>query len=89
MSSEVHIKIPTPHKNQQYILDTAKRFNHLRCGRRFGKTHLIKELTLPVLDGYPVGIFYPTYKDSTEVWNELKKMYRHLIHKKDETLKLL
>ena len=86
---EIQLKLPTPHKKQQYILDNAKRFNHLRCGRRFGKTELIKELSLPVLEGYPIGVFYPTYKDATEVWNVLKKLYRNIIQKKDETLKMM
>lgn len=86
---EITLKLPTPHEKQQYILDNAKRFNHLRCGRRFGKTHLINELTLPALDGHPIGVFYPTYKDSTDVWTSVKKMYRDLIKKKDETFRML
>ena len=81
----IEISLPTPHEKQQHILDNAKRFNHLRCGRRFGKTELIKELSSIILDGEPVGIWYPTYKDGREVWEGLKKTYKEVIKKKDET----
>ena len=81
----VEIILPEPHEKQQYILDNAKRFNHIQCGRRFGKTELIKELTDPVLDGYPVGIFCPIERDFLRTWEELKGLYRDLIKKKHET----
>jgi len=60
---ELKVKLQTPHESQSFILDNANRFNHLRCGRRFGKTSLIEELCLVALDGFPVGIWFPTYKD--------------------------
>jgi len=75
------------HPKQQYIIDNAGRFNHLRCGRRFGKTTLIDELSTPALDGWPIGIWFPTYKDLSEVWKELKKTYKDIIFRKDEQLK--
>ncbi len=81
----VEIIIPEPHEKQQEILDTARRFNHIQCGRRFGKTELIKELTDPVLDGYPVGIFCPIERDFLKTWEELCSLYRDIIKKKNET----
>lgn len=79
--------LPTLHEKQEFIINNAKRFNHLRCGRRFGKTTLIEELSSISLDGKLVGVWFPTYKDLSEVWKELKKTYKDLIRRKDEQLK--
>lgn len=68
-------------------MNQATRFNHLRCGRRFGKTTLIEELSSISLDGQFVGIWFPTYKDLSEVWKDLKKTYRPIIEKQNEQLK--
>ena len=81
----VDIVLPEPHPKQQEILDNRKRFNHLQCGRRFGKTELIKELTDPVIDGYPVAIFCPIERDFLKIWEELCALYRDIIKKKNET----
>lgn len=75
------------HPAQKHILQYAKRFNHLRCGRRFGKTTLIEELSSIALDGFPVGIWFPTYKDLSEVWKDLKKLYRPVSLRINEQLK--
>ena len=83
--AQIDIKLPTPHEKQQHILDNAKRFNHLRCGRRFGKTKLISELSSIILEGKSVGIWYPTYKDGRDVWETIKNRFGKLIKKKDET----
>jgi len=87
--TELEVRFPTLHPSQQEVIDSALRFNHLRCGRRWGKTTLIVELCDPSLDGYPVGIWFPTYKDLSEVWHEVKKAYHQVISKKDEQLKQL
>jgi hypothetical protein len=86
-SVEVDLTLQELHPKQKFIIDTAKRFNHLRCGRRFGKTTLIDELSSIALDGWPVGIWFPTYKDLSEVWKEIKKTYAPVILRKDEQLK--
>lgn len=83
---EIDFYLPTLHPGQENILANAKRFNHLRCGRRFGKTTLIEELSSVSLDGWPVGIWFPTYKDLSEVWKDLKKLYKPIIKRKDEVL---
>jgi hypothetical protein len=59
----------------------------VKCGRRFGKSHLIKELSSIALDGQLVGIWFPTYKDLSEIWNELKYTYKEVTKRKDEQLK--
>jgi hypothetical protein len=88
VSNEVQIKLRKLHPAQQQILDEAKRFNVLKCGRRFGKTDLSKELTIqPMLDGFPVGYWTPTYKDLDKVWDELCFVLHDLIVDKDSQLK--
>jgi hypothetical protein len=87
--SEIIIKLKKLHPKQEEILQTAKRFNVLKCGRRFGKTTLIEELSSIVLDGKLVGIFFPTYKDCSDVWTVLKTLYLPLIKKSNEQLKTI
>jgi hypothetical protein len=84
---EVTLTLQTLHPKQETIMKEAKRFNHLRCGRRFGKTTLIEELASITLDGKLVGVWFPTYKDLSEVWKDLKKTYRPVISKQNEQLK--
>lgn len=87
MLSEVDVYIPALHPKQDHIIKNAKRFNHLRCGRRFGKTTLIEELSSIALDGKRVGIWFPTYKDLSEVWKDLKKTFGPVISRQNEQLK--
>lgn len=84
---EIDFTLRTPHPAQKRILDNAKRFNHLRCGRRFGKSALIAELASIALDGKFVGIWYPTYKDADPVWEELKLLFGPITQSKDEVYK--
>lgn len=87
--TELEVHFPTLHPAQKEIVKNAGRFNHLRCGRRFGKTTLIVELADPALDGFPIGIWFPTYKDLSEVWIEVKKAYSEVIAQKNEQLNQL
>lgn len=87
--SDITVTLQRPHDGQKIILEKAKRFNHLRCGRRFGKTSLIEELCSVALDGYPVGVWFPVYKDLSEVWKSVKYTYRHVLKRKDEQIKQL
>jgi Terminase large subunit, T4likevirus-type, N-terminal len=83
---EVKISLQKPHINQQKILDTRKRFNYLRCGRRFGKTSLISFLTAENIEGI-TGVFAPTYKDLHEIWQEVKFRFANVIASKNEQQK--
>ena len=86
--AEAVIVLNKLHEKQQEIVNTSKRFNVLKCGRRFGKTHLTKDLTInPALDGKIVGYWTPTYKDVNKVWDDLKFTLRPIIKSKDEQLK--
>lgn len=86
-SVEVDFYLQSLHPKQEAIMQQARRFNHLRCGRRFGKTTLIEELSSITLDGKYVGIWFPTYKDLSEVWKDIKKTYKPIISKQNEQLK--
>jgi hypothetical protein len=84
----MEVELNSLHPAQITILNEAKRFNVLKCGRRFGKTELTKELSIqPMLDGKLIGYFCPTYKDLFNVWNELKFCLHSVIERKDETVK--
>lgn len=86
--SEIEVKLKRLHPAQQEIIDTARRFNVLKCGRRFGKTELTKELAIqPALDNFPVGYWTPTYKDLHDVWIEMKYTLADVIKQKDEQVK--
>lgn len=88
--TEIAIKLKRLHVNQQKILSEAKRFNVLKCGRRFGKTELTKELAIqPALDGFPIGYWTPVYKDLSNVWDELNHTLQPIIAHRDSQLKKL
>lgn len=68
----VDLVLPRLHTAQQQVKREAKRFNVVDCGRRFGKTLLGQDLAVhPILQGYPVGWFAPTYKILLEAWQVL------------------
>jgi hypothetical protein len=91
------MQLITPHENQKKIIQGKKRFNYLKCGRRFGKTILINQLVGRAFinrDKYgntvipfKVGLWMPTYKDLSKVWQKLKSDFHDGILKKDESLK--
>lgn len=86
--SEYTISLKRRHPNQQHIIQTAKRFNVLKCGRRFGKTSLAEELVIdPALDGYPSAYYAPTYKDLSEFWWYVVNICKDVIAHKNEQLR--
>lgn len=92
---QITLTLPRPHTGrtmggQQRIINEMRRYNVLDCGRRFGKTDLCEILvSKPILDGYPVGWFAPTYKILDDAWEEIKRLYRPITKSKDETGKVL
>lgn len=60
---------------------TARRFNVVDCGRRWGKTILGEDVLLqPALSpGLPVAWFAPTYKYLADVWRDVSGIVRPLI----------
>jgi len=86
--SEYTIALKRRHPNQEHIIQTAKRFNVLKCGRRFGKTSLAEELVIdPALDGYPSAYYAPTYKDLSEFWWYVVNICKDVIAHKNEHLR--
>jgi phage FluMu gp28-like protein len=58
----VQIFLPTPHINQQKILECDKRFRVVMCGRRFGKSELSQILSVTyAVKGLSVAYITPTY----------------------------
>jgi len=71
---KIKLRLRRPHAAQQKVIDEAKRFSVLSCGRRWGKTALgIHQLIRAALDGEPVGWFAPSYKMLAEAWREVNK----------------
>jgi len=91
LTNPILIDLDKPHVNQKHIKNTARRFNVLNCGRRFGKTKLGEDLTFtPAVEkGLPVSWYSPNYKDMAEVWRDLKRIYAPLIVDKSEVEKRL
>lgn len=81
MPTIAKLHLPDLHPAQLDIVETAKRFNVLQCGRRFGKTVLGLYLAVnkAVQMGVPVGWFAPTYKMLHEQWQEAIAMARDVI----------
>jgi hypothetical protein len=71
-SKTIGLTIRALHPGQMKIVQQAKRFNVICCGRRWGKTVLgMERLIHPALQGKPVAWFSPTYKLLADTWREL------------------
>ena len=71
MTSAV-LTLPRPHEPQQRVMDDARRFNCVECGRRWGKTIMGENLIIQVaLAGHPVAWFAPTTKFRADVWRDM------------------
>lgn len=69
-------------------MNEARRFNILKCGRRFGKSTLsIYNATQALIEGKTCAYFAPTYKDANEWWNEITNRLSSIITAKDATMK--
>lgn len=67
---------PGLHINQRRIAQCEARFRVVACGRRFGKTHLGKWLTIErALRGETCWWLTPTYAMAGDVWRELKSAF--------------
>jgi len=88
------IRMDELHPGQQKVLSERRRFNTLKCGRRWGKTKLSEELLLSpedktngALNGYPVAYFAPTYKMLMDVWRATNNIVYGITKTKSETEK--
>lgn len=74
-----------PHEGQSKVLEEAKRFNVLCCGRRWGKSAMaVNLLAETALEGYPAGYFTPTYKLLDGTYNECLLALDKVIKRKHE-----
>lgn len=84
-AEEARMKAPRTHRlalhpAQTQIMNEARRFNVLSCGRRFGKTKLDSNLLVETAEaGFPAGYFAPTYKFLLEGWRDIKEAAAPLI----------
>lgn len=80
------LTLPRPHTAQQQVIEQAKRFNVLACGRRWGKSTLgIDRIIGTALQGQPCGWFAPTYKHLLDVWRELTGVLQPVMRDKSES----
>lgn len=79
--SDYVLRLPEPHVNQVKVLEEAKRYNVLACGRRWGKTTLGGNIIAPVAveKGLPFGWFAPTYRLLEEAYASHRRMYAPII----------
>ena len=83
---QIELKLSPPHTGQKNIQQHAKRFNVVKCGRRWGKTTFCNQLIIEkALQGYPVAYYAPTYKDLGDFWSNFKNVVFDVIKEKDET----
>jgi hypothetical protein len=62
------------------VIDEAKRFNVLCCGRKFGKTELgMDRVIYPALQGRPTAWFAPNYRTLADVFRELQRRLHPVI----------
>jgi phage FluMu gp28-like protein len=71
----MRIELPTPHINQQKILQAERRFVVVMCGRRFGKSELSQILIIKeALKGGSVAYVTPTYGLAQVFFERLAKV---------------
>lgn len=82
---EKEITLNEEHAGQKQVLDEAKRFNVLCCGRRFGKSALAVNLLSEIaIAGKPAGYFAPTYKLLDGTYNECLNALEPIVTRKNE-----
>src|ERR1051326_8265508 len=80
MPKQITLQLAAPHRAQRRVIQEAKRFNVVCCGRRWGKTVLgMDRLIHPALQGKAVAWFAPNYRLLAEVWRELQTTLRAVV----------
>ncbi|ODU07979.1 MAG: hypothetical protein ABS84_14815 [Rubrivivax sp. SCN 71-131] len=79
------------HPGQERVLQYARRFNVVACGRRWGKTTLGLMLAwtgreTALRTGFDVAWVAPSYKLMDEAWRMAKRLYRPFIVRTDANL---
>src|SRR5271169_2864439 len=85
MPKIIELRLPEPHLAQKKVIQQAKRFNVVCCGRRWGKTVLgMDRLILPALQGRPVAWFAPNYRLLADVWRQLQALLDPVIARSNQ-----
>ena len=86
----IELNLPALHPAQVKVIQEAKRFNVVNCGRRFGKTVLgMDRLIHPALEGKPVAWFSPTNKSMADTWRMVQSILAPVTLAKSEQEKRL
>ena len=86
----IELNLPALHPAQAKVIQQAKRFNVVNCGRRFGKTVLgMDRLIHSALDGKPVAWFSPTNKSMADTWRMVQSILAPVTLAKSEQEKRL
>ena len=85
-SNMLTLTLPRLHPAQKQIKTTAKRFNVVDCGRRFGKDVLgIDRAIETAVHGKPVGWFAPTYRMMADNWRTMTDLLNQIITRSSVT----
>ncbi len=77
---EIVVKLPRLHEGQRRVLDEARRWNVLACGRRWGKTVLGRDLALRcALEGGLVAWGAPGYRYMSESYRVMRRSLGPLV----------
>lgn len=80
------VTLPKLHPGQSEVLQDAKRFNVVVCGRRWGKTFLGQEIACTsAIDKKLVGWFAPNYKYLTESFKSVRNMLSPIVRNSNAT----
>jgi hypothetical protein len=84
--TDILLPMPKPHQGQREYLKTARRFNLLRCGRRWGK-NIVEHRRIGgvAIQGKPCAWFTPTYRMLAEDWRELTNRLAPVIQRRNES----
>jgi len=85
MTQTIDIILPKPHPAQRAILQGARRFNVLTCGRRFGKDILLDRRAIKkAIHKQPVAWFAPTYRMLQDNWRDIRNIVAPIIARASE-----
>lgn len=79
------IILPKYHSAQSKVVNEAKRFNVVDCGRRWGKSVLAINLISDIaINSFPAGYFTPTYKLLEGAYREAINVLNPLVKRKHD-----
>jgi hypothetical protein len=66
--TDYKVRLPEPHEAQTSVLESAKRYNVLACGRRWGKDYLLDMIMIPaLLNGKTIALVAPREIDTDKM----------------------